>query len=90
MGNYWRRVFYCSESSESEADSVAEAEAKAGEEEAKEADSKTAGAIVPTKPRPEDCLTVSLIFPFSTYFCMYGPEECVYFCIEAVDVNCLC
>ncbi|XP_078159741.1 lon protease homolog, mitochondrial-like [Carex rostrata] len=54
-GNNWRRVFYCSESSENEADSVAEAEAKAGEE---EADSKTAGAIVPTKPRPEDCLTV--------------------------------
>jgi ATP-dependent Lon protease len=62
-GTNWRRAFYCSESSENDADTVAEAEAKAGEEGAKEADSKAAGAIVPTKPRPEDYLTVSIIFP---------------------------
>lgn len=64
-GTNWRRAFYCSESSENDGDSVAEAEAK-------EADSKTAGAIVPTKPRPEDCLTVSLfvLFYLSIFVCM--------------------
>jgi ATP-dependent Lon protease len=55
-GTNWRRAFYCSESSENDGDSVAKAE------EAKEVESKTAGAIVPTNPRPEDYLTVSLIF----------------------------
>lgn len=51
-------VFFCSDSSDG-SDQVVEAQVKAAESSADEADSKAASAIVPTSPRPEDYLTVS-------------------------------
>lgn len=51
------RVFFCSEPT----DGAAEAEAKTAESDSEGSDSKSSSAIVPTNPRPEDCLTVSLI-----------------------------
>lgn len=58
-----QRAFFCSEPTDgaSDAEAAAEAEAKAAESDS-EADSKSSSAIVPTNPRPEDCLTVSSIF----------------------------
>ncbi|EOA19716.1 hypothetical protein CARUB_v10003733mg [Capsella rubella] len=51
-----QRVFFCSEPTDGEA--AAEAEAKAVESDSEGSDSKSSSAIVPTNPRPEDCLTV--------------------------------
>ncbi|KAL1212769.1 Lon protease-like protein [Cardamine amara subsp. amara] len=48
------RAFFCSEPT----DGAAEAEAKAAESDSEGSDSKSSSAIVPTNPRPEDCLTV--------------------------------
>ncbi|CAF1920919.1 lon protease homolog 1, mitochondrial [Brassica napus] len=54
-----RRVFFCSDNaSDVAAAAAAEAEAKAAESDSDGADSKSSSAIVPTNPRPEDCLTV--------------------------------
>lgn len=53
------RAFFCSEPTDGEA--AVEAEAKAVESDSEGSDSKSSSAIVPTNPRPEDCLTVSLI-----------------------------
>ncbi|KAL9280753.1 Lon protease 1 [Arabidopsis thaliana] len=50
------RAFFCSEPTDGEA--AAEAEAKAVESDSEVSDSKSSSAIVPTNPRPEDCLTV--------------------------------
>ncbi|KAF3535177.1 hypothetical protein F2Q69_00024929 [Brassica cretica] len=50
-----RRVFFCSDNA---SDAAAEAEAKAAESDSDGADAKSSSAIVPTNPRPEDCLTV--------------------------------
>ncbi|KAF8105449.1 hypothetical protein N665_0157s0037 [Sinapis alba] len=53
------RVFFCSDSaSDAEAAAAAEAEAKVAESDAEGSDSKSSSEIVPTNPRPEDCLTV--------------------------------
>ncbi|KAI4349898.1 hypothetical protein L6164_010441 [Bauhinia variegata] len=63
VGLSWRnvnlgsRVFFCSDSSDG-SDQVVEAEVKAAESGANEAESKGSSAIVPTYPRPEDYLTV--------------------------------
>ena len=55
-----RRVFFCSDNaSDAAAAAAAEAEAKAAESDSDGADAKSSSAIVPTNPRPEDCLTVS-------------------------------
>ncbi|RVW97787.1 Lon protease-like, mitochondrial [Vitis vinifera] len=51
------RAFFCSDSSDV-SDPVVGAEGKAAEAAADEAESKASSAIVPTSPRPEDCLTV--------------------------------
>ncbi|XP_010455047.2 PREDICTED: lon protease homolog 1, mitochondrial-like isoform X2 [Camelina sativa] len=51
-----QRAFFCSEPTDGEA--AAEAEAKAVESDSEGSDSKSSSAIVPTSPRPEDCLTV--------------------------------
>ena len=51
------RAFFCSDSSDI-SDPVVGAEGKAAEAAADEAESKASSAIVPTSPRPEDCLTV--------------------------------
>ncbi|CAN7125490.1 unnamed protein product [Brassica rapa subsp. narinosa] len=54
-----RRVFFCSDNaSDAAAAAAAEAEAKAAESDSDGADAKSSSAIVPTNPRPEDCLTV--------------------------------
>ncbi|CAA7017160.1 unnamed protein product [Microthlaspi erraticum] len=55
-----QRVFFCSEPTDGapDAEAAAEAEAKAAESDSEGADSKSSSAIVPTNPRPEDCLTV--------------------------------
>ncbi|KFK26447.1 hypothetical protein AALP_AA8G249700 [Arabis alpina] len=50
------RAFFCSEPTDAAAD--AEAVAKAAESDSEGSDSKSSSAIVPTNPRPEDCLTV--------------------------------
>jgi Lon-like ATP-dependent protease len=50
------RAFFCSEPTNGEA--AAEAETKAVESDSEVSDSKSSSAIVPTNPRPEDCLTV--------------------------------
>ncbi|KAK4282721.1 hypothetical protein QN277_014065 [Acacia crassicarpa] len=55
--NLGGRVFFCSDSSDG-SDQVVEAQVKAAESRADEADSSAASAIVPTSPRPEDYLTV--------------------------------
>ncbi|VVA96582.1 unnamed protein product [Arabis nemorensis] len=54
------RAFFCSEPTDgaSDAEAAAEAGAKAGESDSEGSDSKSSSAIVPTNPRPEDCLTV--------------------------------
>ncbi|ESQ32202.1 hypothetical protein EUTSA_v10003617mg [Eutrema salsugineum] len=54
------RAFFCSEPTDAASDSeaAAEAEAKAAESDSDGSDSKSSSAIVPTNPRPEDCLTV--------------------------------
>ncbi|XP_028779481.1 lon protease homolog 1, mitochondrial [Neltuma alba] len=55
--NLGGRVFFCSDSNDG-SDQVVEAQVKAAESSADEADSRAASAIVPTSPRPEDYLTV--------------------------------
>ncbi|CAH2044504.1 unnamed protein product [Thlaspi arvense] len=54
------RVFFCSEPTDGASDSeaAAEVEAKAAGSDSEGSDSKSSSAIVPTNPRPEDCLTV--------------------------------
>ncbi|KAK6915669.1 ATPase, AAA-type, core [Dillenia turbinata] len=56
--SFYRRSFFCSDATNEGAETLVEAESKANEAEAEEADSKTSSAIVPTNPRPEDYLTV--------------------------------
>lgn len=58
-GSLGHRAFFCSEPTDGEA--AAEVEAKAVESDSEGSDSKSSSAIVSTNPRPEDCLTVSLI-----------------------------
>lgn len=57
LGGGGRRVFFCSDNASDAA--AAEAEAKAAESDSDGSESKSSSAIVPTNPRPEDCLTVS-------------------------------
>lgn len=61
--SFGHRAFFCSEPTDgaSDAEAAAETEAKAAESDSEGSDSKSSSAIVPTNPRPEDCLTVSLI-----------------------------
>lgn len=53
-----RRAFFCSERSSDGSGSASDSEVKPVEVEGVEPE-KASSAIVPTKPRPEDCLTVS-------------------------------
>lgn len=59
--NLYQRAFFCSDSSDG-SDTVVEIKRA---EEGEEVDSKSSSAIVPTVFRPEDYLTVSLIYPYS-------------------------
>ena len=60
------RAFFCSDSDSSGdgSDRVVHVDSKAVESEGEEAESKSSSAIVPTNPRPEDYLTVSVFLFF--------------------------
>ena len=60
------RAFFCSDSDSSGdgSDRVVHVDSKAVDSEGEEAESKSSSAIVPTNPRPEDYLTVSVFFLF--------------------------
>ncbi|KAJ8752510.1 hypothetical protein K2173_004798 [Erythroxylum novogranatense] len=54
----YQKAFFCSDSSNDGTGEVVEVEVKSGEPESDGTDTRNMSAIVPTNPKPEDCLTV--------------------------------
>jgi len=81
------RAFFCSEPTNGEA--AAEAETKAVESDSEVSDSKSSSAIVPTNPRPEDCLTVCVTMAFCSFLCGRFVSAFVYALLDRWQSNCI-